>query len=142
MEVGKYYIDGEGFYKVILKGMNGTEPIVIVDAVLCNGRSIASYKNIPYMEEACDRRMVEITEEVFNRAKEYAEKIIKLLDDYNTEVFKPLWDKKHFYKEVKALENCMNDMGKASEQVVAALKGVSDAVKEMKTTRPHSERSE
>ena len=99
MEVGKYYIDGEGFYKVILKGKNGMEPIVIVDAVLCNGRSIASYTNIPYMEEACDRRMVECTEEVFNKAKESAEKIIKEMDDYNTEVLKPYGTRNVFIKK-------------------------------------------
>jgi hypothetical protein len=99
MEVGKYYIDGEGFYKVLSKGTNGMEPIVTVDAVLCDGHRIALYGHLPYREEACDRRMVECTEEVFNKAKESADKIVKELYDYNTEVFKPLWDKKHFYKK-------------------------------------------
>jgi len=33
----------------------------------------------------------------------------------------------------------MKDMGKASEQAVAALKGVSDVIKEMKATPCHSE---
>lgn len=101
MEVGKYYIDGEGFYKVISKGTNGMDPIVIVDVVLCRENSICLYDHLPYVEEACDRRMVECTEEAFNKAKESAGKIIKELYDYNTEVFKPLWVKKHFYdKEV------------------------------------------
>ena len=99
MEVGKYYIDGEGFYKVLSKGTNGMEPIVTVDAVMCGEHSIDLFGHLPYREEACDRRMVECTEEVFNKAKESAYKIVKELYDYNTEVFKPLWDKKHFYKK-------------------------------------------
>ena len=42
-------------------------------------------------------------------------------------------------KEIRAFDTWMKDMGKASEQAFAALKGVSDVFKEIKSTPCHSE---
>jgi len=47
--------------------------------------------------------------------------------------------KEHVKEEIKAFGDWMKDMGKASEQAVASLKGVSDVIKEIKTTPCHSE---
>ena len=47
--------------------------------------------------------------------------------------------KENVEKGIKAFGDWMKDMGKASEQAVAALKGVSDVFKEIKSTPCHSE---
>ena len=47
--------------------------------------------------------------------------------------------KENVKKEIKDFDTWMKDMGKASKQAVAALKGVSDVFKEIKSTPCHSE---
>ena len=94
MEIGKYYVDGEGFYHVLNKVPNGTTILVIVDAVKTQGHSVTLYKHLPYEEDACDRRMCECKKEYFEKAKEIAKETIRELYNLNTKIFMPLWDEK------------------------------------------------
>lgn len=97
METGKYYVDGEGFYKVLSKIEDKGK--IVVDWVYSKSGSISRYSGLELVEEACDRRMVECTKEQFEKARDMADAAINKLYDYNTEVFVPLWKKREFNKK-------------------------------------------
>ena len=94
MEIGKYYADGEGFYRAIEKETHGKNNVVIMETVMTKDHSVSHYNNISFIEEACDKRMVECTKEQFELAKEKALAVIDELYQFNSDVFLPLWKKK------------------------------------------------
>ena len=94
IEEGKYYVDGEGFYKCIGKEENHINKKVRMDTVLLREKSVSFYSNMSYVENACERRMVECSEEDYNYVLGQAVSICSKLYDYNTKVFKHLWENK------------------------------------------------
>ena len=90
MEIGKYYVDGEGFYRVVGK----SNSYVVVECILIQEHSVSFYSNMHYVESSCDRRMVECTEDQFLKAKKKVLKAIGDLDSYNSDVFCPAWETK------------------------------------------------
>ena len=95
MEIGRYYVDGEGFYKAVDKEEDcNNKSFVIMEAVMTNEHYVSYYAGIRFVESACDRRMAECTEEQFLKAKEKALKVIGELYQYNSDVFFPAWEAK------------------------------------------------
>ena len=90
---GKYYVDGEGFYKCVGK-VESANKYVDMDAVIIKNKSLSFYKGITYVEEACERRMVECSEEDYNFVLGQTISVYQKLDAYNTQVFKHLWANK------------------------------------------------
>lgn len=91
MEVGKCYIDGEGFYKAKYKP---DERTIIMEAVIVRDNGVSYYDNLHYNIRACERRMVECPLEVYERVKEKAGRVIADLYNLNTVTFLELWSKK------------------------------------------------
>lgn len=91
IEVGKYYVDGEGFYKCVGKEENAFDKYVFMDALIIRNRSLSFYQGITYEEEPCERRMVECSEEDYNFVIGQAISVYQKLDSYNTKAFKHLW---------------------------------------------------
>lgn len=91
IEEGKYYVDGEGFYKCVGKEENNIDKYVRMDAVITQYKNLSYYQGISYVEEACERRMVECSEEDYNYVLGQAVSICNKMYDYNTKVFTPLW---------------------------------------------------
>lgn len=89
IEVGKYYVDGEGFYKVVEKYCSRGR-MIVVEAVITHDNSVSEYDGLTYREEACERRFRECTQEQFEKAQAKAKDIIDELYKFNTEVFRPL----------------------------------------------------
>ena len=96
IEEGKYYVDGEGFYKCLEKITEGgtNKKFVIMSAVMTSSFHVTWYRRTTYVEEACERRMVECSAEDYNYALEQAECFISKMYEFNTKVFKPLWENK------------------------------------------------
>lgn len=97
IEEGKYYVDGEGFYKCLEKiteeGTN--KKFVIMSAVMTSSFHVTWYRRTTYVEEACERRMVECLAEDYNYVLGQATAFIKKMEEYNTKVFKHLWENKN-----------------------------------------------
>ena len=93
IEEGKYYVDGEGFYKCVERVTEeGTgKRFAIMSAVMTSSFHTTIYKRATYVEESCERRMVECSEEDYKYALEHSECFINKMNEYNTKVFKPLW---------------------------------------------------
>lgn len=96
IEEGKYYVDGEGFYKCIevVTGEGTGKRFAIMSAVITSPFHVTIYKRATYVEDACERRMVECSEEDYNFALKQAECFICKMYELNTKVFKPLWENK------------------------------------------------
>lgn len=96
IEEGKYYVDGEGFYKCleIITEEITMEKRAVMAAVITSDFHVTWYKRATYMLDACERRMVECNEEDYKFALEQAECFINKMNEYNTKVFKPLWENK------------------------------------------------
>ena len=93
IEEGKYYVDGEGFYKcleIITEEITMKQRAVMA-AVITSDFHVTRYRRAAYMLDACERRMVECLEEDYNYALEQAECFINKMNEYNTKVFKHLW---------------------------------------------------
>ena len=97
IEEGKYYVDGEGFYKCVERVTEeGTgKRFAIMSAVMTSAFHTTIYKRATYVEEACERRMVECLEEDYNYVLGQATAFIKKMEEYNTKVFKHLWENKN-----------------------------------------------
>ena len=96
IEEGKYYVDGEGFYKcleIVIEEGTGKR-FAIMSAVIVSLFHVTWYKRATYVEEACERRMVECSEEDYNYVLGQATAFIKKMEEYNTKVFKHLWENK------------------------------------------------
>ena len=93
IEEGKYYVDGEGFYKCIeVVTEEGTgKRFAIMSAVITSSFHTSIYRRATYVEEACERRMVECSEEDYNYVLGQAVSVCTKMDEYNTKVFKHLW---------------------------------------------------
>ena len=96
IEEGKYYVDGEGFYKCleIITEEITMKKRAVMAAVITSDFHVTRYKRATYMLDACERRMVECSAEDYNYALEQAECFINKMNKYNTKVFKPLWENK------------------------------------------------
>jgi hypothetical protein len=91
IEIGKYYVDGEGFYKCVGKEENNFNKYVRMDAVITQYKNLSYYHGISYVEEACERRMVECSEEDYNYVLGQVITICNKMHEYNTKIFTPLW---------------------------------------------------
>lgn len=93
IEEGRYYVDGEGFYKCleIVTEETTMKKFAIMAAVMTSDFHVTIYKRATYVLEACERRMVECSEENYKFVLEQAECFINKMNEYNTKVFKPLW---------------------------------------------------
>lgn len=93
IEEGKYYVDGEGFYKCleIVTEETTMKKFAIMAAVKTSDFHVTIYKRATYVLEACERRMVECSEEDYSNVLEQAECFINKMNEYNTKVFKTLW---------------------------------------------------
>ena len=91
IEEGKYYVDGEGFYKCVGKEENNINKYVRMDAVITRHKSLSYYQGLSYVEEACERRMIECSAEDYKHALEQSECFINKMYEFNTKVFKHLW---------------------------------------------------
>ena len=96
IEEGKYYVDGEGFYKCleIMTQENTLKKFAIMAAVITSDFHVTIYKRSTYVVEACERRMVECSVEDYKHALEQAECFISKMYEFNTKVFKPLLENK------------------------------------------------
>ena len=94
IEEGKYYVDGEGFYKCVGKEENAFNKYVLMDALIIKNSSLSFYQGITYVEEPCEKRMVECSEEDYNFVLGQTISVYQKLDVYNTQVFKHLWTNK------------------------------------------------
>ena len=93
IEEGKYYVDGEGFYKCLeIVTEEGTgKRFAIMSAVIVSLFHVTWYKRATYVEEACEKRMVECSKEDYNYVLEQAVSFFNKMDEYNTKVFNHLW---------------------------------------------------
>lgn len=93
IEEGKYYVDGEGFYKCleIVTEETTMKKFAIMAAVITSDFHVTIYKRSTYVLEACERRMVECSEEDYKFVLEQADCFVNKMNEYNTTVFKPLW---------------------------------------------------
>jgi hypothetical protein len=93
IEEGKYYVDGEGFYKCIevVTGEGTGKRFAIMSAVITSPFHVTWYRRTTYVEEACERRMVECSEEDYNYVLGQAVLFFNKMYEYNTKVFNHLW---------------------------------------------------
>ena len=93
IEEGKYYVDGEGFYKCleIITEEITMKKRAVMAAVITSDYHVTRYKRATYMLDACERRMVECSEEDYNYVLGQAVSVCTKMDEYNTKVFKHLW---------------------------------------------------
>ena len=96
IEEGKYYVDGEGFYKCleITTLEQSRKKLAIMAAVITSDFHVTLYKRATYMLDACERRMVECSEEDYNYVLGQAVSFFNKMYEYNTKVFKHLWNNK------------------------------------------------
>ena len=96
IEEGKYYVDGEGFYKCLeIVTEEGTgKRFAIMSAVIVSLFHVTWYKRATYVEEACEKRMVECSKEDYNYVLGQAVSFFNKMDEYNTKVFNHLWENK------------------------------------------------
>ena len=89
---GKYYVDGESFCKCLshAKSFDG-EDMVCVEACTFNEYGLSKYDRLVLVEEACDRRFVESTEEEYNTVRNLIQSTINIIDKYNDKCFLPRW---------------------------------------------------
>ena len=92
---GKYYVDGECFCKCLshAKGFDGKD-MVCVDACTFNEYGLSKYDRLVLVEEACDRRFVESTEEEYNTVRNLIQSTINIIDKYNDKCFLPRWSER------------------------------------------------
>ena len=93
IEEGKYYVDGEGFYKCVGK-VESCDKYAVMEAVITKFNSVSYYERITFLEDACEIRMVECSEEDYNFVLGQTISVYQKLDAYNTQVFKHLWANK------------------------------------------------
>ena len=93
IEEGKYYVDGEGFYKCLEIVAEGTtmKKFAIMSAVMTSDFHVTWYRRATYMLDACERRMVECSEVDYNYVLGQAVLFFNKMYEYNTKVFNHLW---------------------------------------------------
>ena len=93
IEEGKYYVDGEGFYKCleITTQEKTLKKFAVMSAVITSDFHVTIYKRSTYVVEACERRMVECSEEDYNYVLGQAVSFFNKMYEYNTKVFNHLW---------------------------------------------------
>ena len=89
---GKYYVDGECFCKCLshAKGFDGKD-MVWVEACDFSEYGVSKYDKLFWIEESCDRRFVESTEEEYNTVRNLIQNTINIIDKYNDKCFLPRW---------------------------------------------------
>ena len=93
IEEGKYYVDGEGFYKCleIITEEITMKKRAVMAAVITSDFHVTRYKRAAYMLDVCERRMVECSEEDYNYVLGQAVSFFNKMYEYNTKVFNHLW---------------------------------------------------
>lgn len=90
IEAGKYYVDGEGLYHCLEEDLDGIRlRMSNVMTSLLNGLDI---RIVTLMRDGCEKWMVECSQEQFEKAEQMVLMAIRQLDEYNSEVFHPLWE--------------------------------------------------
>lgn len=90
IEAGKYYVDGEGFYHCLEEDMDGIR--LRMREVLTSVPYGLDTRFSTLMRDRCEKRMVECSQEQFEKAEKMVLEAIGRLDEYNSEVFHPLWE--------------------------------------------------
>lgn len=90
IEAGKYYVDGEGFYHCLEEDQNGIS--LIMEMVMTSKLTGLDIRIGTLVREGCERRMVECSEEQYEKARSLALEAMNRMDEYNSEVFYPLWE--------------------------------------------------
>ena len=93
IEEGKYYVTGEGFYKCIDK-VESTNRYVVMDSVIIKNRSLSYHEGLTYLEEECERRMVECSEADYKFILGQIIPVYTKMNAYHTAVIKNLWANK------------------------------------------------
>ena len=97
IEEGKYYVDGEGFYKcleIVIEVETGKRFVIMSAVKISSSFHVTWYKRATYVEEACEKRMVECSKEDYNYVLGQAVSFFNKMDEYNTKVFNHLWENK------------------------------------------------
>ena len=90
IEAGKYYVDGEGFYYCLEENQDGIR--LRMEMVTTSKLTGLDIRIGTLMRDGCEKRMVECSEEQFEKAEKMVLEAIGRLDEYNSEVFHPLWE--------------------------------------------------
>jgi hypothetical protein len=97
IETGKYYVDGEGFYHCLEEALDGIHVRMrTVQTSRMNGLDI---RTAILLRDGCENRMVECSEEQFEKAEKMVNEAIRQLDEYNSDVFYPLWEARKMKEE-------------------------------------------
>ena len=89
IEVGKYYVDGEGFYHC-LEDLDRIR--LRMKMVITSKLTGLDFRIGVLLRDGCERRMVECSEEQYEKARDFVLEAINRMDEYNSEVFYPLWE--------------------------------------------------
>ena len=89
IETGKYYVDGEGFYHCLEEDQDGIR--LRMEMVTTSEHTGLSIRIGMLVRYGCEKRMVECSEEQYKKARDMFKMAMDMMDEYNTEVFCPLW---------------------------------------------------
>lgn len=98
IEAGKYYVDGEGFYHCLEEDMDGIR--LRMREVLTSVPYGLATRFSTLMRDGCEKRMVECSQEQFEKAEKMVLEAIGRLDEYNSEVFHLLWEARKKEEEI------------------------------------------
>lgn len=90
IEAGKYYVDGEGFYRCLEEGQDGIR--LRMEMVATSEHTGLSIRTGILVRYGCEKRMVECSEEQYEKARGFALDAMSQMNEYNSEVFYPLWE--------------------------------------------------
>lgn len=101
IEKGKYYVDGKGFYHCLEESLDGIR--LIMGNVMTSSLTGLDVRIVTLMRDGCEKRMVECSQEQFEKAERMVLKAMCQLNEYNTSVFHPLREarKKEEEKELE-----------------------------------------
>lgn len=90
IEAGKYYVDVEGFYHCQNDNLDG---IYLRMEMVTTSRHTGLDICIGIRRrDWCEKRMVECSQEQFEKARDLTLEALKRMDEHNSEVFYPLWE--------------------------------------------------
>ena len=90
IEAGKYYVDGEGFYHCLEEDLDGIR--LRMEMVTTSKLTGLDIRIGTLLRDGCEKRMVECSEEQYEKARSLALEAMSQMDEYNSEVFYPLWE--------------------------------------------------
>lgn len=90
IEAGKYYVDGEGFYHCLEEDQDGIR--LRMEMVTTSKLTGLDIRIGTMMRDGCEKRLVECSEEQYEKAEKMVLEAMSQMDEYNSEVFYPLWE--------------------------------------------------